>query len=207
MSIRSVFLLAAMIASGSAWGGTVVVPSDISVSVFAEPNSDLATGQPISFTISATNNGPEPIDNIALVSTEFVDEFDLAQGTANCPGLGLVVANGVLPFYLYIWEFTFLGPLQVSETRTCYITLPVAAQAPDTWEFGFYLPSSYLDIDPKNNSASVTLRRTLGATAPIPVPALSPIALILLASLLAVAVKWALARQATIRSLEDSSWR
>jgi hypothetical protein len=201
MFARIALGLALNIIPALALAGFVNVPADISVHLSAEPSTGLVAGQPITFTISATNHGPNPVDNLLLVSSTFVNEFDLSGGVSDCPWLGLVVADGKSFYYFYNLRPTYPNPMSVGETRTCRIILPVSSQAPASWMFAFGVASFYLDINPANNSASVTLRRALGATTPIPVPALSPIALILLVGLLAMIAKWAMARQvATHRS-------
>jgi hypothetical protein len=75
--------------------------------------------------------------------------------------------------------------LEVGETRSCHLTLPLSPNAPAVWNFGFEIPNFFVDIDPTNNSASVTLRRALEPARPI--PALSTAILALLACLIAIA--------------------
>jgi hypothetical protein len=189
MFARSAMGLLLLCFSSFAWGGTVVIPSDVSVQLSAEPDSGLVTGQPITFTFSVTNHGPEPVPTLVVSSSDFTNEFNLALGTSDCSNLGLVVVDGKSFYYYYDWVPSFGGAIEVGETRSCHLTLPVGSQAPDIWAFGLSMPSSYQDLDGSNNASEVTLRRVLGVTAPIPVPAMSPIALLFLALLMfAVAV-------------------
>lgn len=185
MNVRRVLGLVLLLVAFPASAGFVNVPADISVQLNAEPSSGLTTGEPITFTISATNHGPSPVNNLLLISSDFVDEFDLSAGTSDCQDLGLVVADGESFYYHYHLRPTYPDPMQVGETRTCHITLPLSAQAPDTWTFGFGVAFFYLDINPANNTSVVTLRRGLDPARAI--PTLSPGVLLLLAALLLAA--------------------
>lgn len=202
MCMRALFSVALLLAASCAAAGQVELPADLSVHLSAEPDHDLVTGQPITFTLVVTNHGPEAVDNIALESSAFVDEFDLGSAVADCPGLGLIVVDGKSFYYLYMWIFTYLGPLQPQESRLCYITLPVGAHAPEAWTFGFFLPASYVDLNPSNNSSSVTLRR--GSPTARPIPALSPRMLLLLMLLIASMGAMANQRRHTGRSFRNN---
>jgi hypothetical protein len=182
MLIRCALGLTLLSAVPAAFAGFVNVPADISVHLSAEPSNGLVTGQLVTFTISATNHGPSVVDNLLLISSDFVDEFDLSAGTSDCQDLGLVVVDGGSVYYHYHLRPTSPTPMQVGETRTCHITLPISAQAPETWTFGFGVAFFYLDINPANNHSEVALRRGLGSTHAI--PTLSRGSLLLLAVLL-----------------------
>ena len=167
-----------------ALAGSIIFPADVSVDFSADPNTGLFLGQPITFTISATNHGPAPVEALAISSFEFSTEFAVQSGSTDCQNLGLLVGdgNGVF-YYIYNLLLTFQGALEVGETRTCHLILPLSATAPETFTFGFEIRDFFVDIDPSNNIASVTLRRALELATPI--PTLSPVALLLLAGLLA----------------------
>ena len=185
MFVRSTLGLVLLCIAASAWGGSVVIPSDVAVHLVAEPNSELVTGQPVVFTLSVTNHGPEIVPTFVATSSQFTSEFNLGLGTSDCQHLGLVVADGKTVYYSYNWIPTFGGPIGIGETRTCHLTLPVGSAAPDMWTFGLYLPSSYQDLNPANNVSVVTLRR--GVDSARAIPTLSSFALLSLAILLVAA--------------------
>jgi len=169
--------------SASLRAGTIPLPSDISVDLTAEPASNLESGQRITFTISVTNHGPEPAAPVSLGSSPIYDELDVFSATADC-GNDLVVAVVDLNdgfYYLYDWFPTQESPLAVGETRYCYLNLEFTEWAPDTFSLTFSMPDFLVDLDPSNNSATVTLQRAAAvATA---VPTLSPMALVALMAL------------------------
>jgi hypothetical protein len=180
--------LAALLAwvANSASAGSMVVPADISVSLTAEPNVNLVTGQPIHFTITATNHGPGFAQFLAVSSSEFVNEFDLNSATAECVE-ALLLAVGDTEFgyfYYYDWYVALSTPLHPGQTRTCHLTLPLSASAPDAFTFTWAIPEFFIDNDPSNNSASVILRRATAAVPPATLPTLSVPALLALAGLL-----------------------
>jgi hypothetical protein len=143
MLVRYALGLTLMCVNALACAGTVVIPADVSVQLNAYPNSGLATGQPITFTFSATNHGPEPVATLVVASSHFANEFNLALGTSDCQDLGPVVVDGQTYYYYYDWVPSFGGSIEVGETRTCHLTLPVSSQAPTIWTFELLVPSSY----------------------------------------------------------------
>lgn len=164
--------------------GSFVVPADVSVSLCADPNTALVTGQPVTFTISVTNRGPAPVETLLVSSSDFTTEFALGGATSDCQSLGLVVVDSEFSFYYYYnWIPTLEGRIEVGETRTCHLTVPLSLDAPPVWDFGFSIPDFFVDLDPSNDTASVTLRRdALAETTPL--PALSLQMIILLAGLI-----------------------
>jgi hypothetical protein len=202
-------LIAATIVARPVFAGNIVeLPSDVSVSLAAEPTVGLEPGDTITFTISVTNNGPEVVDRLTLSSSFFVDELDVAAGSVGvCEGpLGVAVSDFIGGYEYWIaWDpVTYTDPalltLQVGETRTCQFSMPLTSAAPNVYPFSFSLAGFLSDLNPSNNSASVTLRRAVGATA-TPVPTLSPFALSLLALLLTGMV-WT-AQRASADQLRD----
>lgn len=174
-----------MLAACPAVAGTIPVPADASVGLTAEPTVGLMSGQPITFTMSATNHGPQPIGTLGMLSSRFTNELDISSASSDCQGLALMIVDGKDFFYYsYYWSATYEAPIAVGETRTCHLTLPLGAGAPAAWTFGFEIPNLFVDLDPSNNSAFVTLHR--GVVQPKVVPALSPLLLSLLAGLLAL---------------------
>jgi hypothetical protein len=173
--------------SAIASAGTIPVPADISVALTAEPDSDLQSGERIAFTLSMTNHGPEPAPVADVLSSPIYDELDLNTATADCGNtLGLIVVDTSDGFYyVYDWDPTIDSPLAVGETRTCHLNLDFTEWAPDTFSLTFSMPNFLVDLDPSNNSATVTLRRAIEGAATTPVPTLSPAALAVLAILLA----------------------
>jgi hypothetical protein len=167
--------------------GTIPILSDVSVSLTAEPDNNLQSGDRIAFTISVTNNGPEPASPVSVGSSPIYDELDIYSTTADCEdNLGLIVVdldNGF--YYSYAWFPTDESPLAVGETRYCYLNLNFTEWAPDTFSLTFSVPDFLVDLDPSNNSATVTVQRaSQGSATTTPVPTLSPLALVMLVGLL-----------------------
>jgi hypothetical protein len=174
--------------STSLSAGTIPIPADVSVSLTAEPTSNLHAGQRIAFTLSVTNHGPEPAAPVALLSSPILDELDLSTATVDCGNaLGVIVVDLNDGFhYLYSWEPTNgLTPLEVDETRNCYINLDYTEWAPDVFTLTFELSSFIVDLDSSNNSATVTLRRASAGSPPVPAPSISIGGMLLLAAALA----------------------
>lgn len=169
-------------ASSTAVAGPIVIPSDLSVSLTAEPSADLRAGDVVSFTISTTNNGPEPVDRFALESSSIVDELDVLGATVDCDDhLFLTVVdleNGF--YYTYIWQLVLPGepPLQVGETRNCHFAIPYTASAPAEFSVTFSPGSAFTDLDPSNNSATVILRRQESVARAVPASSIASLALL-----------------------------
>lgn len=166
--------------------GGIELPSDISISLSAEPSSNLQSGQTVTFTMSATNHGPEPIDRVSFRSSPIYDELDIAGGSViYCDGdVSVAVADtGDSFYYLIFWYATLpeLAPIPAGETRTCQISMDYTEWAPPVFPFTFAM-RSFVDANPANDSATVYLR---GAVAATPVPALSAGWLALLLALMA----------------------
>jgi hypothetical protein len=157
------------------------VPSDISVRFSASPDTDLITGQLIDFSLSATNLGPEPVQQTVLFSSDiYLHELEFVS-VVSCTNLAGVIGNGPgLPFFSLHWYLTLDRPLGVGETRTCTFRFNLGSAAPVRYEFRFATSGNYPDINPDNDSASVFLRRRVEA-----IPLLSPFNRVLLALLLA----------------------
>ncbi len=185
----ALFLALLVVVPTNLSAGTIELPTDVSVSLSAEPTANLHPGDIVSFTFSVTNNGPEPAHPLSLGSSPIYDELDVFGATADCNyRLVLGVADGTdFFYYLLTWFPVFLedDPLPVGATVYCYFTLPYTQRAPSEFPVTFDIPDRvFTDLDPSNNSATVTLHRAgQGLVAP-PVPTLSPFALTALAGLL-----------------------
>lgn len=180
-------LLLYLAACMSASAGTIPIPADVSVSLTAEPTSNLHAGQRIAFTLSVTNHGPEPAAPVSFGSSPIRNELDLVTGTGACGDtLGLAVVDQSDGFYYaYSWAPTFeRPPLQVGETRTCRFYLDYTEWAPDTFALAFELSNFIVDLDASNNSATVTLQRAPAGSPPVPLPSASIVGLLLLAAAL-----------------------
>ncbi len=180
-----IYLLASFfaVASPSSFSqGTI--PSDVAISMTATPTDNLDPGELISFVITATNLGPEPVSVLPMISSQFIDEFDLGPGgSSNCPGIALLVSDGKYFFYQFVWTPTLAGPpLGVGETRRCELNFSLTAAAPEVLPFTFGIVQSWIDLNESNNSATVILRR--GAIAPVTLSMLSPGVLMLLLGML-----------------------
>jgi hypothetical protein len=175
-------LVLSVCACAQAAAQSVVLPSDISVGLTADPSTNLHSWQPITFTLSVTNHGPEPVERFAIVSSPIYDELDFNNASSDCQDIVLAVVDLVDGFYfLYAWHLALQTPLAVNETRSCHLTLPLTAVAPPVMPFSFGLSRPWIDPDPSNNEAIVILRR---AAEPTAIPALSPALLIALVLLI-----------------------
>jgi hypothetical protein len=178
--------------------GEVVLQTDISVTLAAEPSVNLQSGQRIMFTISATNHGPEPVNGLPIRSSPIYDELDVFSGSAECDNnIVLAVVDLEDTFYFTFTWFAGLpeSPLAVGETRICYLSLDFTPWAPPVFPFTFAM-SVVDDLNPSNNSATVYLRRPLAVDA---VP-MSPAWLSLLAALLTLVATMRQTRSRSIRS-------
>jgi hypothetical protein len=172
-------------------GNIVYLPSDVSVSLNAEPTTGLHTGDWVTFTVSVTNRGPEPVNQLTSVSSFFVDELDVSIGTVGaCEGpLGVAVSDFIGGYEYWIsWDpVTSTDPalttLDVGETRTCQFSMPLTRAAPDSYPFSFGLAGFLSDLDPSDDTATVVLNRAPSGVNAASVPALSLSALGLLIGL------------------------
>lgn len=154
------------------------IPTDLAVQFSAEPTDGIESGQTIHFTVSVTNHGPEPVESVTLMSSNFVDEFYLDNATADCQAFLTRITDGN-GFYYYnqIWYPAFFSTLEVGEARTCHFTLDFSHLAPPVFPFSFGLASYETDLNPANDTQAVVLRR---GRLPATLPTLSPQAQILL---------------------------
>lgn len=175
-----------LMAPGCARAGDIELPSDVSISLSAEPSSNLQAGQSITFTVSVANHGPEPADRVGAISSPVFDQLDVLGGTVtDCDGaLVLAVADTEDSFYyLLYWYATLpeLEPIPAGETRSCEFVIDYTGWAPPVFPFTFDM-SRFIDANPANNVATVYLRGAMPAT---PVPALSAWWRMLLVALMA----------------------
>ena len=192
--LRTAVIALALLASPLIHAAEVVIPSDLSVHLSAQPAVNIEPGEPIVFTLTITNHGPEPVNHVGFISSDFYDQIDLNFGGADCKGIVLSVADGETFHFNYSWYPTlFDGPLAVGESRTCHITLALTHQAPPIWSLGFSLRTFFEDINPSNNAATVILRR--GEAAPTTVPSHSPLTLLLLVMGLLATAWWMLSQR------------
>jgi hypothetical protein len=190
-----------MAASAAVHSQPIVLPSDVGVTLTADPSANLMPDQPITVTITVTNYGTVPVLNLELVSSSFVDEFYGISSAPECY-VGLVVEDPINdgpPTYLFFWVVAGIpGELDLAagETRTCHFQMALTSQAPYTTPFSFGVPDFYTDPNPSNNTGTVVLQRA-PPPPPVLVPALAPAMLTLLAGLLA-AIAWIARRRFSI---------
>jgi len=186
-------IAAAMGAAHSATTGNIVyLPSDVSVSLTAEPAEGLESWDSVTFTVSVTNLGPEVVDRLTITSSFFVDELDLFTGSViACEGPLLAAVSDFIGGYEYwiSWDpVNYLDPahltLDVGETRTCQFSMPLTSAAPDAYPFSFRLSRGLSDLDSSNDFAEVVLKRAPSGANATAVPALSLTSLGLLTGLL-----------------------
>jgi hypothetical protein len=143
-----------------------ILPSDLVVTMTANPDSGLVPHQMFELTIAVTNRGPENIHTLGLYSSYFSDEFALSLASNDC-GLSFAVLDGDDWWaYAYLWSPNRNSDLAVGQTKTCHLKLALSLEAPPTVAFTFTLPSDYVDPDPSNDHATVYLHRDVS-----PVPA------------------------------------
>ncbi len=178
----------------------IPVPADISVSLVANPSENLSPGDPIFFTLSVTNHGPEAVDRLVLTSSEYYDEFDHFDASL-CPHMIVAVADGASFRYLFFWYASDEGILAVGQTLSCQMRLTLTPSAPPVFTFSFFLPDFFEDINPLNDSATVYLRRAVSATTPVPVfsAAMSLLLVLLVATLGGLALRGAVASKSSRR--------
>ena len=73
--------------------GQVELPTDISVHLTAQPDVGLIPGEPIVFTLTVVNIGPQPANDLSVISSDFYDQIDLGSGSADCQGVILSVSR------------------------------------------------------------------------------------------------------------------
>ena len=181
-----------LLACEVAFGGNVILPSDVSVSLQAEPSTDLQPGQPIRLTITVTNNGPVVLNDLGLESANaYPDQIDQTHPDTDCGDMVRSVTDGATTYwYNLTWYPTDSSPLTprdsplgVGESRSCHVTISLVPSAPQTVPFDFHLNPYWSDPNPTNDVGRVTLQRAAAIVAPIPVgspESLTSIAILLL---------------------------
>jgi hypothetical protein len=160
---------------------TEVLPSDVSVTLTASPNSGLLVGQAIHLQLSVTNNGPVPLDNVFISSAPFSGEFDWHGFSSDCHMSGFIFDWEGPPFFYQLnWFLTLDTGLAVGETRTCHFQMMLTPQATPVTSLTFGLPNYFADPDSSNDQQTLFLQRALDS-----IPATSPQALAILACFLA----------------------
>lgn len=147
--------------------GDVQLPSDVSVAVSAEPTSNLVPGQPVTFVVAVTNNGPAPLLNFGISSSPlYPEQIDLYGSTTDCAVVVTSVTDGTLDYYYdvtwYPTDSSYTSsndlPLAVGETRSCHFTFPVGFAPPPTFTIDFHLGNLWNDTNATNDMGSVRLR-------------------------------------------------
>jgi hypothetical protein len=135
-------LAAAMCGSGHA--GNVYLPTDIAVTMTANPSTELRTGQIIDIVLTVTNRGPQPADVLVLNSSPFFHEFSVTYIDAvACYQFGGTVGEAdPHPIFTAEWFIagipdTGMQPFAVGETRTCDFQLTLMTDAPAVTPFTF----------------------------------------------------------------------
>jgi uncharacterized repeat protein (TIGR01451 family) len=168
--------------------------TDVSVTMTATPAANLVPGQQVQFTVTVTNLGPVPIQQpIAITSSNIVGDV-LSNGSSDCGILPIVVDLRTGGSYYYLlWEVfgqSEAPNFAVGDSVSCHISESITPQTPPIFDFSMGLDPYWSDIDPSNNSATVALQ-----PAPIPTPALSTWALLLLTGLVVLAGAFGHARR------------
>jgi hypothetical protein len=181
--LASVFALATSVVQAQ-----TVLTSDVGVTLTATPTTNLVPGQPIDLTMTVTNYGPNPIPVVEVSSSLWVTEITPISFDQSECFLVVSVLDGATPAYFMSWVIAGLPGepvFAVGETLTCHFSFSLTASAPASMPFSFGLPSFITDLNPSNDTGTVTLRRA-PAPPPTPVPALSTTMIWLLTALLGV---------------------
>jgi hypothetical protein len=160
----------------------LALTSDVGVALTAMPTTQLVTGQPINFTMTVTNYGPDLIPVVEVSSSMWFNEIYPISYDPNECTLIVSVLDGVTPSYLMSWIIAGLPGEPVfaaGETRTCHFSLSLTAAAPAATPFSFGLPSFITDTNASNDTVTILLQRAID-----PIPALSSMMLWLLTGLL-----------------------
>lgn len=186
-------LLGWVFGAGSIFGSSlalagVAIPSDVSIDVQASQSSNLHPGDRITFTVTATNNGPSIISEWVFRSAPIYDELDIGSISTDCFGQFIVsVVDLENSFYYLLNWYPPDQPVQVGESIVCHVSMDYTAYAPPIYQFGYSLSSYLTDLDPSNNASFVSLRRA--AAPPLAIPASSRLSLFALFLALATAVR------------------
>lgn len=173
------FALALLFMISNAAADPVPLYTDVAVTLAAVPTSELATGSLVTFTVTATNNGPLTLGYVALIGPQIFGEA-LYEPSNNTDCLLTVTGDSDSgPFWIPEWFPNGIGleSMEVGETRTCQFTLGIGASFPRSYAFTMGLADYWSDINAANNQGTVRLSR---ATATARVPTLSDPMLVLL---------------------------
>ncbi|WP_131997063.1 hypothetical protein [Dokdonella fugitiva] len=183
--LRWLFAASSIFGSSSALAG-VAIPSDVSVDVQASQSSNLHPGDRITFTVSATNHGPEVISEWAFRSSPIYDELDIGSISTDCFGQFFVsVVDLENSFYYEFDWYPPHQPVQPGQSLICHVSIDYTAYAPPSYQFGYFLSSYLTDLDPSNNASFVELTRA--AAPPLAVSAISNRGLVALFALIVIA--------------------
>lgn len=145
------------------------LPSDVAVTLSANKTTGLKTGDPVTFTMTVENRGPETLSYFSINGPEIFTEFYDPGTNWNDCGLLTDTGDSVFgPFWILVWFPAGLGlenPVSAGEVRSCHFTLMVAPGLPSRYPFAVELGTYFTDINSANNSASIVLQR---ASTPIP---------------------------------------
>jgi hypothetical protein len=182
---RQLPLMVLCFASASVWA--VTVPADIKVTLTANQTDHLVPGQPIHASLTITNLGPNPVQNLIVQSAPVVNEYEIAA--IDCNHFFLVVheLNNGGYFYQEVWFAvgainSQTTQLDVGQSLTCNITLSLTTAAPLSYTFSFGLPTDYIDVNPSNDVGSVVFQHDVPT-----VPAMGWVSSVILLFLIAIA--------------------
>jgi Domain of unknown function DUF11 len=184
--VRLSWILAwALAMCGHAHAGNMDLPTDIGVTMTANPSTNLEPGQIVDVFLTVTNYGPQTANVLVLDSSYFNHEFIISYvDPITCPEFVGAVADGIQPSTVLFWYVSGIPgvgthPLAVSETRTCHLQLTMTTYAPPVTPFSFGVSGYDPDLNPANSSATVYLSQAVPT-----VPSLDGFAAMLLMMLL-----------------------
>jgi hypothetical protein len=157
-------------------GGTVPLPSDVSVTLSAAPTDNLLPSEPIGFTMAVTNNGPAALQAFSIVGPQISNQFYYPTTSWNDCDLVTITGDGADgSFWIPEWNPTGAvgeNPIAPGETRTCHFMLAVAPGLPVAYSFAVRLGTLWTDPDASNNIATVLIQRTIDVVPLLSLPAL-----------------------------------
>jgi len=171
------------------WAGTFVSAAetltctqpeaDLALTKVSNAIGPVAPGTAFDYTLTVTNNGPDPATNVVVTDTL---PAEVTYVSDNCGGANLPP---------WTWN---IGALAASSSVVCTITVVVADVPPGDVVNSATVVSDLTDPEPADNTDSATITVGQGVPDWVEIPTLSPVGLLALLVLLAGAGLWLLRR-------------
>lgn len=172
--LAKILLVFGCVFVGVARAGDVILPSDVGVTLTAEPSTGLAAGTVIDVVFTVTNLGSQALPVVSTESNRFVDEFNVVWADPSC-FLFLIVEDYADGSYDYLldWDaasaYSGTAPaLEPGEIRTCHFKIALTRSAPSPYVFSFGLADYVHDPNPDNDRVAIELSQTIADALPLP---------------------------------------